>query len=395
MNSIEIQKVWESSGLIKNWHYFNRYLKLLGHYQTHSNIKVKDQAEKGEYEWHHMLTSKIFPEFKKEKWNLILLPVGAHYTVHYLLLKSIRHNSCVFAFNQMRRISKRFGKPKCRLYAAVKKEFAILISENNTGRPKPDGYGKFMSDLHRGTNCYRNNDSGEIRRFKVGDQPNNWVPFQTGRVRTAESRAKLGDSIRGRILQYDPNTKDVKSVYKLLSGYINGAPPWFDNHAEKLKDYSWLYHQETGKVLRIDISNGIPDGYKVGRQYENKGFAMINNSNLIRMLDLKEKKYCMVDKSRLPNKQYIKHGSAIDNVWFIRYNHTMYYTYPEFKEMNPEFPKFTGHRNKDMLMFKIPKLHPNQSKIRQDFCGRNYGKTFQDLGVEVVSLKEFVFEENK
>lgn len=393
MKLAEAQQIWENSGLIKNFHYFNRYIKLINHFNN--KVKEKDITKKGEYEFHHILTVKIFPEFAKEKWNLILLPSKAHYVAHYLLFKSIHHTSCVYAFNQMRRISKHLGRPKCRLYAEVKREFAKIISANNTGRSMSDKCRSEMSTRTRGTNVYRNNTTGELCRFKVGSQPADWEPFQTGRKRSVESRNKLGNSIRGRILQYNPDTKDVKSVYKLLPGYIKGVPPWFDNNASKLKNYTWLYHEKTGEALRIDITNGIPDGYKIGRFYNNEGFRKINNEKMQRMLDLKEKKYCIVDKALLPNNRYILHGSSVDKVQLLMYNNRMYPSYSAFLSAHPEFPVYKGSRDSSILTFIVPAPHHNQTKSRQEFCEKHQGKTFQELGMYLIPLNDYIFKENE
>ena len=391
MNLNTIIRHFISSNLIKNTHYFNRYVKFIRYYAEKYPNSTK--SELGAYERHHILPVAVFPEFSKEFSNTILLPVKAHYIAHFLLYKSINHVSCVYAFNQMRRISVRLGKPKCRLYAAVRLDFAKRISENNSGRPMTDAHKKRISARTKGTNSYRNNTTGEIKRFAINKNPENWTPFQKGRVRTIESKQQLGDKIRGRILQYHPITKDVKFVREILFEYIKGVPPWFKTSRDKLTGYTWLYNENTGEVMRTNIEHGIPEGFVVGRKYHNKGFEKINNSEYAKVLDLKLKKYCLVDKSKLSTNRYIKHGSTVDKIAFIKYNEAVYYTYLDFMAAHPEFPSCTSRIR--LTECKVPKPHFNQSKDRQLFCEKHQGKLFKDLGISLIPLKDFTFKEKR
>jgi hypothetical protein len=379
--------------LVKNKHYFDRYVKMINHY-ARLDIK-KSKQTKGQYEMHHILPKKIWPEYEKETRNLVVLPNRVHKIVHYFLFKSIRHSSCVYAINQMCRVDKGTHKFSTRLYDQVRREFARLISENNTGYVHSEEFKNDISKRFTGTNIYKNIKTSELKRFKVGKQPIDWIPFQTGRERSSESRAKLGANIRSRIWQYNELSKEVKFDKIIQPGFTAGVPPWFDNHAVALKDYKWLYNPITGEVKRESISNGIPEGYILGRQYDNKGFQKINEGNLVRMLDVKEKKFVLVDKFILPNSRYTPGGASIDNTYVIQYKNNTFYSWATVENAHPELPKYSGKRNMSIMEFIVPRKHHNQTKERQIFSSQYNGKTFRDIGILVIPLREFNFKENE
>ncbi|NBW57304.1 hypothetical protein EBR43_05885 [bacterium] len=119
----EIKKLMLDLGVVKNCHYFNRYFKMMNNY-VNLSLSKKDGIG---FERHHILPRAIFPEYKSEKWNIVTLPEEAQYLAHYMLYKSIRHRSCVFAFNQMQRILSDDKKLRCNLYKSMKTELRELL----------------------------------------------------------------------------------------------------------------------------------------------------------------------------------------------------------------------------------------------------------------------------
>lgn len=119
----EIKKLMLDLGVVKNCHYFNRYFKMMNNY-VNLSLSKKDGIG---FERHHILPRAIFPEYKSEKWNIVTLPEEAQYLAHYMLYKSIRHRSCVFAFNQMQRILSDDKKLRCKLYKSMKTELRELL----------------------------------------------------------------------------------------------------------------------------------------------------------------------------------------------------------------------------------------------------------------------------
>lgn len=383
MNLDEIKDVLFASGLVKNERQLNRYLKIMSHYKT-AKLQKKNFG-KGEIESHHILPSKMWPEYDKEKWNLVNLPVRMHVIVHYLLYKALKSSICVYAFNQMSRVSVRTGKLNTRLYAAMRIELAKLISDCNTGRKwKPEQYEKHTLS-HGGKNTYVNVDTGERRKFIVGDEPPGWIPFQTGRVRTEQSKQDMAIKMAGRIWQYNSNTRELKFTHEILEGYSQGLPDWFDNGSEVIKGYKWAHDPVTNKHIRCNPED-VPDGYIIGRNYHNKGYEKINHSGLVKMLDVEAKKYVLVSKDILPNPKYVNHGSSLNNIFVIQYNNETHYSWDSFLEAFPEIPNVGKIRDETVMNKPIPSKHFNQSPERQDFCIKHKGLTFGQAGILIRRL---------
>ena len=68
-------------------------------------------------------------------------------------------------------------------------------------------------------------------------------------------------------------------------------------------------------------------------------------------------------------------------------------TSPEFMKQHPELPVYHGKRNRDIENFAVPRPHHNQTVEKQEFCKIHSGKTFSELGISVIPLTEFEFED--
>jgi hypothetical protein len=385
MNINEIVECFEKSGYIKSRHYFDRYIKLIKVYQDHNLKKSRNML--GEIESHHILPGKIWNEFYREKWNKVSLPARAHIIAHYLLYKAIARSECAFAFNQMWRITKKTGFFNSRFYRDVRLEVAEMLSKINTGKKRTDAQKQNMSAVHGGTNVYRHKHTGELKRYIIGQQPLEFEPFQIGRPKSDASRTKLGNSMRGRIWQFNPETKEVIFDREIRNGFIKGIPSWFDNNSHQIKDSKWVHDPVTGKHLRCKPED-IPDGYVMGRKYHNAGYEKLNNSNLVKRLDVIDKCYVMIPKEILPNARYITHGSSIDGIYVIYYNQNTFYSWDDFLKGCPEV--FLGKNPRDMRLLDciVPKKHFNQTPERREFCDKNAGKTFREIGIILKKFKE-------
>lgn len=387
-----IIEIFKSSNLIKDQRQFDRYIKLINSYKL-LNIKKK-RDDFGGHERHHILPVAMFPEYKKNKSNLVTFPSKAHYLAHYFLYKSINHRSCIFAFNQMRRISLKYGKHNCRLYAASRIDLAKAVSECNTGRVVSQATKDVMSALHSGINTYRNKETLELRRLKIGTEPEGWEAFQNGRVLTEKTRFKMHKSQEGRMWQYNLEKKEVKFLPYQEEGFTLGAAPWVDHSCDILKTYSWLYNETTGHAIRINIDiTPIPDGYVIGRSYNNVGLKVANDANVTRVVDLQEKKYCLVDKSILPNSRYCKQGVKIENVYLIKFEGLIYSNFTEFN--NRTGIPINGTRDISMLNRKVPGMcgNPRGSELRNAFCIKYRGKTYKECGIEIFPLSSYTYNE--
>lgn len=375
---------------IKSELHLNRYKKLISSYSEQKIVKSK--IHKGSIERHHILPKTLFPAFEKEKWNIINLPVKAHYIAHYLLFKSIDHNGLIYAFNQMRRITKS-TKPNCRLYKIVKESFAKIVSENNKGKTCSEEVNKRHSELMKDTNVYRSPNK-ELKRFPVGQAPDSWVPFQLGRKRTNESKQLMSTLMSNRIWQYNEITKEVRFEKYLLDGFIAEFPPWLTASGLVAKDTVWIHHAVTKKNNRIKFDQPLPNNYVYGRYYlDNKGFDRINNSDELRVLDLVEKKYCLVKKTMMLNPRYVKHGSPIDKIFLFKYNNTVYTSMSDFIYANKHIRRLPS--SPKLLSMKVPKPHFNQLPEVNEFCKLHYGKTYESIGIQVIPLSDYNFQEQE
>jgi hypothetical protein len=66
----------------------SEYYSILEYARTQSRKKLrKNNPNYSYYETHHALPKSLFPQYKKEKWNLILLTAAEHLRCHKLLIE--------------------------------------------------------------------------------------------------------------------------------------------------------------------------------------------------------------------------------------------------------------------------------------------------------------------
>lgn len=365
------------------------YVKIIKHFVD--NPEVKDGS--WSHEKHHILPRKLWPEFEKEVWNIVVLPTKAHYLSHYLLFKAFSNRSCAFAFNQMRRVSKKNGRSNCRLYAAVRKEIAQHISETNTGRACTPENKLRKSKLFQGTNIYRNQDTGELQRFKVDTQPTNWVPFQTGRIRTDASKSKMSSIMSNRQHQYNPETREVRFESGLLPGFVQGLPDWIERDYNYLSDLIWTYNPQTGEHKRIRSEEQIPQGFVEGRRYNNVGFQQINNPDYLKVINLDTKISQMIHKTDFDPRLHMQQGPALDKIVLYKYNNTVYLSYKLLLLVNPELLEMP--RNLSINEKKVSKPHANMTPARKKFCEKHQGKTMNELGLYAIRLVDYIYNKDE
>ena len=122
---------------------------------------------------------------------------------------------------------------------------------------------------------------------------------------------------------------------------------------------------------------------------------MINNSNLVRVVELQNKVFCLIEREVFQtNKRYIKHNSSLGQVFLFQYKGQLFRSYRALAAFFPELPK-PRFRDKSMERMKVPKKHCNQTVERQHFCAEHAGKTLGELGLKVYNLEEFNYIENK
>lgn len=376
--------VIESSNIIKSYHYYYRYKKMIYYYKD-QNLK-KCPSKKGRIESHHILPSGIWREHKKEKNNMVNVPVRAHIILHYLLYKSLNHVSCIFSFNQMSRA----GKLNSKLYATHRIDLARAVSLLNFGRIHTTEQRNRLSKANIGKNNYRNPETGEIKKFIINEEPAGWVPFQKGRIRTKQSKRKIGNKIKNRKWQYHTETGEARFDYELHPGFVYGYPKWLvEGRKHQFEEFKWAYCPSSGKVIRNIIEN-IPAGYILGRNYNNKGFEKINRSGLTKVLDVVKCEYVLIKNSLLGEypERYVKHGMKIDDILVFEYKGKKLYAWSEVSSTFPELPNYSGSRKdpEQIMSYIVPKPHHNQTLERRNFSEKFNGKTLREIGLMVSNL---------
>lgn len=98
------------------------------------------------YENHHILPKSLFPLFKDNKNNFVLLTPCEHFKCHKLLTKIFPSNEMTFALWLM--------TPKNEMndsdYNEIKSNFAIVISNQMKGVPKTEEHKKHISESRIG-----------------------------------------------------------------------------------------------------------------------------------------------------------------------------------------------------------------------------------------------------
>ena len=82
-------------------------------------------------ETHHILPKSIYPQYAKDKDNLVKLTAREHFICHWLLTKFINDNKIIYAFSMMlpNKTSKRYFPKSSIVYQNLKEKFL----ENNKG----------------------------------------------------------------------------------------------------------------------------------------------------------------------------------------------------------------------------------------------------------------------
>lgn len=215
-----------------NYHYLNRYLYFIHRYKTDSKP----------YEKHHILPQAIFPEFKCESDNIILLPLRVHYLAHYMLAKAIG-GKMWFAFRLMYNTTKYNSK----LYEYNKNNIRY-ISEV-TSRNK-------MSYINE------NGESEAIRRSKLAVktkqiiQNNGLTIFENASIKTANylknNFDENGISLNELRTRKMMNTKYDRNLFKIAGDKISLHLKTVDEQGKSVAHYKNI---KRGETLKNNFNN--------------------------------------------------------------------------------------------------------------------------------------------
>jgi hypothetical protein len=129
------------------------------------------------YEGHHILPKSLYPEYKTEKWNIVLLNSREHFICHLLLCKVFQNkkhtNKMKYALTAMRIIYRDGQKRYINSYLFEK--YKNDITPHNKGKkmkyvPKPKGFQKGTKNTFYGKK-HTDEAKKAMSDFRIGKEP--------------------------------------------------------------------------------------------------------------------------------------------------------------------------------------------------------------------------------
>jgi len=285
---MEYKKILNDKNVDNRW--LNRYFKMIDYFE----------AYEGEGEKHHILPKSIFPQFIKNAENILKVSYKGHFIIHYILSKVFLSNNekrkMIFAFNQMRRISKNNI-----LYEYNRKNISKAISENNRNRiiisnettqtqktiknflSIPDGFKKGLlvknkekRKLFHSKNIIVKNSEGYI--FPVSRTNENFLKgnlfhYNKGSVKSMTTKEKISNNGIKNRKSYTNGEKVIflKEGEVVPTGYVLGNC-FSKQNCVLNKNKFWFHNKETGKNIRLKKEDKVPKGYVKNRlKFNNVG----------------------------------------------------------------------------------------------------------------------------
>jgi hypothetical protein len=222
---------------VKSDHWLNRYLKIVSHF-------IENPPD-NDYEVHHILPKALFPEYQKEKWNLVKLPLRHHYLAHYCLVKAIKHKKISYAFICMNSLNKNYTNST--LYALSRLQISTMLSyynsfENMSEERKEkalEGIRKSHRVPGRADNIrkayFRSDNKQRVKRFKE----NVSTIQESGLTKAQEIAQKSANTMRENG-HYETLSKKMKVNLTLYDSYDRIV-----NRFESKKEF-WSWCQDQG-----------------------------------------------------------------------------------------------------------------------------------------------------
>ena len=256
------------SGLVINTRYLDRYVSFI-------DFRIDRVSLVGYKEKHHILPKSLFPDFKKNKDNIIELTLREHYLVHWMLAK-IFGGSQWYAFNQM----KRYGGSSI-LYQYGREHLSKLISKLNKGRKVSPENRLRMSEITKNTvmvrdkngDCFRVNKadpryvSGELKFYRFGLKH---TEFTKKLMSDSGIKGKQAYLVDGKAKFYFEQNDDVSGLtkYKMSNDQKNMI-------SDHVKSLIWVTLSD-GTYKRIKSELFDETTHRRGR-VGFRGFAHIND----------------------------------------------------------------------------------------------------------------------
>jgi hypothetical protein len=353
------------------------------------DIEATEQTEN-----HHILPSKLFPEFEnlnRNQWNSSRLKLVDHFYAHYLLAKAIKSKSTRFAFNMMRRSFKEFKLEQIQelalLYAEFREQLSKDFSSVNKGRVQSAHSKKVNSEKQKNCVIVRPKDSPiNSKHFKTSifdpEYLNgNLVVNATGTTKSIEARKLMSENgIKGKEKYHNPITGE--SIYVRIDeivpeNFIKGETENFKIGAAKKFTDSLFYHNPiTKEQKRFKINSEVPDGWIMGKIFF--GEEGNNFSN-----------YTFYINHLTGTKGKLKPGESLPK-YCARPTSKSAYIIANYVTFNIETAmKITGFTKGTIILIKEHPFNTINTKTRDAAIRKFIGLRYLDLGVEHTPIKKF------
>lgn len=377
MNFYEILKP-----ITVNNHYMERYLKFLD-YCSKQKLPEDECIER-----HHVLPVSLFPEFKKNKDNIIKLSARQHFLVHWMLAKFTNATQMWFAFNQMKRVGY-----NSILYEYARKRISVVISESNSGRIRSAEHMDAIKRSFIGKRPGKNIKNGTVS-WEPKDDPR-WltgelVSPRKGYRHNDETKEKIGSVNRGKKMYQDSDGK-IKMFFPELvpEGYkLYDNPLW---HESTVDNTYWAHNKKTGEELRIDNKLNLPKGFCKGR-LKHEGFKNINNSGKLKYVDLYSRKYVFLASDMVDNTRHVRFdGQTLENIVVLIHNNFVIVGIKYILEYLRNKNIFLSREEINLGYVKRPH-HNNRDDVFL-FREKFQNKELKNIGVNLYNLKDFVMSD--
>jgi len=351
---------------------------------------------------HHICpeAGDMFPQYgslKNYPWNKALLTDRQHYIAHMMLWKIYRNRSMTFAFNMMSNFEQIHYSS--RLYEKHREDFRKFISELNS-RPRTDSEKKILSEKMKNTISVYDIRDKDKRFFRISKNDPEYDPtyhifYRIGYKHSEETKAKIGRP--GKKSCYHPVTKHHTYVMdnNLPEGCEWGTPPGIYT-GDHIKDTVWCYDPITKEHIRVKEEQ-IPDNYVKGKfMISNPGIDKANSMlNIVDLENRKATKVFHIDKKIHGPESGASTAKTIvylfDNKIFTNWIKLIDFA----RNKGYYFEKKSKAKASDIEQTVVKQAHFNCKKGVKEFRMKYVNKTYRELGLTAIELKDFDLEYHK
>lgn len=340
-------------------------------------------------ERHHIIPKAVSPDLKHDPNNIIVLTCREHYICHWMLAK-IYGGRQWYAFMMMKRVIKGTVKNSV-LFAAAKKYLSQAAIEN------PIEWSTEMrlkySERLRDTVCVKHKDDfSKVKRMAVTDEryiSGEYVHNCQGNIKTEEQRRHhvLTCGVTGK----RPFVNEEENIVRYFgpediipSGFVRGRLTEYTTRMrETMLGMHFYYNPETNKQIRVKVGQIPPEGFVRGKlQGFQSGLASMNDSNRIKLFDLDDATFKMVDRL-----EYTKNKRLINtpgNAYCVIIKNYLIDCCQTSRLLLRFLPNITQNS-----VNKIIKTHHNCRKETSEFTLLHSGKQMSELGISVIRISEY------